>query len=222
MTISNILSQFLVIFKTPRYLIAPITMFLYVGAEVGLWSFAPAYFESEGFGMYSSAFSAAVIWFSMMLGRMVTAWLVGRLGSVRTMISFGLLALVALVLMILSSGVWAIVWVAFAGFACAPFFPLIVTWMTRITGQNSGTMIALPMACGTAGSILTGILMGVIGEKMGTWSVMLTPLICFASVNAMLIIFGRHLPRQETMSQRRTTSPNQPIKQSKMRFTKPF
>ena len=196
MSVSKILSQFLSFFKNPKYLIAPAAMFLYVGAETGFWSFAPVYFESGGLGVHSAIIAAGIIWFAMMLGRMLTAWVVEKLGIIRTMAAFGVLALLSLALMMLSTGVWAIVWVAFAGFSCAPFFPLIVTWMTRITGQNSSTMIAFTMACGTVGSILTGILMGVIGEKLGTWSVMLTPLVCFVGIMVMLGIFGRRSPAE--------------------------
>lgn len=191
MPLGRVLAQFLSFFKNPAFLIAPAAMFLYVGAEIGLWAFAPVYFEGNGYGVFSAVISSVLIWFLMMLGRLATAWIVEKLNIIRTMLLFGVLAVAALVMMMLSTGIWAIVWTAAAGFACAPFFPLIVSWMTRITGEKSGSMIAFTMACGTLGPVLLGGVTGFLADRFGTQYVMLLPLACFVGIFILLLVFGK-------------------------------
>jgi fucose permease len=195
---SRILGQYMSFFKNPAYLIAPAALFLYVGAEVGLWAFAPAFFESNGYGVYSGVISSILIWLLMMFGRMATTWIVGKLGIIRTMLVFAVLAMVSLALMMASGGVWAVVCTALAGFACAPFFPLIVSWMTRITGEKSSTMIAFTMAAGTLGSVVLGYLMGWFGSIFGTGLIMLLPLACFAGIFVLLAVFGKKGQRADS------------------------
>jgi fucose permease len=189
--LKRVFAQYLSFFKNPAYLIAPVAMFLYVGAEIGLWAFAPVFFENNGYGVSSAVISSVLIWFLMMLGRMATAWFVEKFNIIRTMLMFAVLAMVSLVMMMLSSGVWAVVWTAAAGFACAPFFPLIVSWMTRITGEKSSSMIAFTMACGTLGPVLLGGITGVLGQQFGTQYIMLLPLVCFAGIFILLLVFGK-------------------------------
>lgn len=185
------LAQYLAFFRRPAYLIAPIAMFLYVGAEIGLWAFAPVFFENGGYGSYSGAVSGALIWFFMMLGRLITARVVDKLGIARTMAAFGALACASLVMMMLSHGAWAVAWTAAAGFACAPFFPLIMSWMVRITGSSSGSGIAFTMAAGTLGPVALGGVTGAIAGRFGTQWVMLVPLACFVGIFILLALFGK-------------------------------
>jgi fucose permease len=185
------LGQYLSFFKNPAYLIAPAAMFLYIGAEIGLWAFAPVYFEGNGYGVFSAVISSVLIWLLMMLGRMATAWIVERLNIVRTMLVFAVLAMASLGLMMLSTGMWAVVWTAVAGFACAPFFPLIISWMIRITGEKSGSMIAFTMSTGTLGPVLLGGVTGFLAGRFGTQYVMLLPLACFAGIFILLLVFGK-------------------------------
>jgi fucose permease len=185
------LAQYLAFFRRPAFLIAPAAMFLYVGAEIGLWAFAPVFFENSGYGVFSGAIASALIWFFMMLGRLITARIVEKLGIMRTMVLFGVLACASLALMMVSSGAWAVACTAAAGFACAPFFPLIMSWMTRITGSGSGSSIAFTMAAGTLGPVVLGGVTGIIGERFGTQWVMMVPLMCFVGIFILLALFGK-------------------------------
>lgn len=190
LTMSQVMAQYASFFQKPSYLIAPLAMFLYIGAEIGLWAFAPIYFEGNGYGVFSAVISSALIWLLMMLGRMFTVRIVEKLNIIRTMAASSLLAILALILMMFSSGHWAILWISIVGFACAPFFPLVISWMTLITGEKSSSMIAFTMACGTMGPVLLGGLTGILAQQYGTKYIMLLPLVCFAGILALLMIFG--------------------------------
>jgi fucose permease len=189
--LSNAFRQYAGFFRRPACLIAPAAMFLYVGAEVGLWAFAPVYFENSGYGMLAAAVSSALIWFMLLLGRFATAGIVGKVGIVRTMLAFSVVAVAAFVMLLLSSGVWAVVWMAVAGFSCGPFFPLIISWMMRLTGEKGGPAIAFTMACGTLGSVLLSGVTGFLAGRLGAQFVMLLPLVCFAGIFILLIRFGK-------------------------------
>jgi len=185
-----ILSQYLGIIKRPALLIAPVTMFFYVGAEVGLWAFAPVFFEKIGMGTSSGIIASISIWVCMLLGRLLIVRLSERLGIIITMIIFAFFAMTAILMMILSNGLWAVAATAAAGFACAPFFPLILSWMTDMTGERSGTLFAFTLASGTLGSMTLGYLMGLLGDNYGMRTAMTLPLASFVIVLGLLLIFG--------------------------------
>ena len=118
-------------------------MFLYLGAEIGIWAFAPLYFELNGFGVMSGIVSSIFIWFLMLIGRMITARTVKKTKVVTIMIASSCAQIVILGMLFFASANLAVVLISLAGFACAPFFPLIMSWMVDITGDESSSMIAL-------------------------------------------------------------------------------
>jgi fucose permease len=189
--IAQELAPYFTYLRSPRHLIAPVAMLFYVAAEIGLWSFAPVYFEQRGFGLAAGLVASGLIWLLMMAGRLVSAPIVDRLGFRRTLIAFGGLAVASFTLAMLLPGMWAILAVAAAGFACAPFFPLILIWMNRMTGEENSASIALTMAFGTLGPVLFSGLTGSLGDRFGVQYVMLPPLVGFLIVLALLAAFGK-------------------------------
>lgn len=185
-------SQYLIIFKNPKYLIAPLALFLYLGAEIGIWAFAPVFFEEQGFGMLSGIFSSVMIWFLILIGRLIVAYMVKKKVSiVPIMIVSACIAVVSLVVLIFASSQWSVIIAAIAGFACSPFYPLIILWTTRISGQESSAMIATTMAFGSFGPVVLSSLTGVVADAFGAHFIMAVPAACYALVLILLIAFGR-------------------------------
>ncbi len=185
-------SQYLVIFKNPRFLIAPLALFLYLGAEISIWAFAPVFFEEQGFGMLSGILSSVMIWFLILIGRLIVAYLVKKKVSiVPIMIISSCIAVAALVILIFSSAQWSVIVAAIAGFACSPFYPLIILWTTRISGQESSAMIATTMAFGSFGPVVMSSITGVVGQTLGARFIMAVPAACFVLVLILLLAFGR-------------------------------
>lgn len=174
-------------FVKPIYLVSPIALFLYVGAETGLWGFAPTFFESRGYGKISGIIASVLIWVTMLLGRLLSVRLLKKIDMVKILLAHGVFAVVSLTMVIFSSHTTAIIWIALSGFACAPFYPFLTIWMTRLTGEKNSTMLAFNMAAGALGPVVMGLFTGMIVEDYGSRYITSVP--SFALVLAVVILF---------------------------------
>ena len=143
----------------------------------------------NGFGVLSGVISSVFIWFLMMAGRMITAKAVKKIKAVPIMILGACAQIIIFSALFFASAGWAVVLISLAGFACAPFFPLIMSWMVEITGNESSSMIALTMAVGTLGPVILSVVTGIFSQMQGTQYLMAVPAICFALLLVMLITF---------------------------------
>jgi Major Facilitator Superfamily. len=181
-------TQYKVAFTKPIYLVAPITLFLYVGAETGLWGFAPMLFESRGYGKISGIVASMFIWAAMFVGRSLSVKLLKKLDMVRILLVHGVLTILSLTFVIFSNHTTATFWIALSGFACAPFYPLLTNWMTRLTGEKSSTMLAFNMAAGGLGPVVMGIFTGMVVDSYGSRYTTAIP--AFVMVFAVIILFA--------------------------------
>ncbi len=175
--------------KTPSYLIAPLALLLYVGTEIGIWGFAPVYFENQGYGALSGILASILIWLSMLIGRTLSVRLLKKFDMIPILIAFGILAAIALVSVIFAGQIASIVWISISGFACAPFYPLLVTWMTRITGEKSSSALALTMAFGSLGAVFMGWLAGLVVDNWGAGYITAVPAFSMGMLILLLIVF---------------------------------
>lgn len=181
--------------KKPSYFFGPLLLFLYVAAEIGLWSFAPTFFEAAEYGKLSGIISSLLIWIMMLVGRIVSTALIKKLPIMYILISFGLCGIAAYVCIMVFTGSVALFFTAVAGLACAPFYALLISLATEVSGDNSSSYIAFAMGAGTLGPALLGGVGGKLGQEFGAKFVMLPALISFALLVAILIVF--------TLSQKR-------------------
>ena len=181
--------QYKKVFKEPTYLIAPFALFLYVGAEIGVWGFAPMFFESQGYGKTSGILSSVLIWVSMFIGRTISVRLLKRFDMCKIMLVYGVLALVSLILVMFSNQSTAILWIGISGFAYAPFYALLVSWMTKLTGEKSSTILAFTMAMGGLGPVLFGWLTGIIVANYGSRYTTLAPACAFVLLLIIIFVF---------------------------------
>ncbi len=185
----NSLRVYLTALKKPSYLIAPFALFFYVGAEIGIWGFAPIFFEDQGYGRISGILASILIWVSMFAGRIISVRLLRRYNMMPILLANGVLAVAALTGVIFSGQAAAIVLIGIAGFAFAPFYPLLVTWMTTITGEKSSGALALAMAFGSLGAVLAGWLSGMVVETWGAGYITAIPAVSVLVVIILLFIF---------------------------------
>ena len=177
--------------KTPSYLIAPIALFLYVGAEIGIWGFAPVFFENQGYGKISGIMASVLIWISMLIGRTISVRLLKKFDMIAILIASGILAAISLVFVIYSGQTASIIWISISGFACAPFYPLLVTWMTRITGETNSSALALTMAFGSMGAVAVGWVSGLVVDNLGARYVTAVPALSLVLVVLLLAVFRK-------------------------------
>lgn len=187
----NSLRVYLTALKKPSYLIAPFALFFYVGAEIGIWGFAPVFFEDQGYGRISGILASILIWVSMFAGRIISVRLLRRYNMIRILLANGVLAVAALTGVIFSGQTAAIILIGIAGFAFAPFYPLLVTWMTTITGEKSSGALALTMAFGSLGAVLAGWLSGMVVETWGAGYITAIPAVSVLMVIILLFIFRK-------------------------------
>jgi len=181
--------QYKRVFKKPTYLIAPIALFLYVGAEIGLWGFAPMFFEKQGYGKISGILSSVLIWICMFVGRALAVQLLKKFSMCKIMLAFGILGIVSLSLVMFSNYSTAVLWISLSGFACAPFYPMIIAWMTNITGEKSSSILAFTMAMGGLGPVAMGWIIGLIVDSFGSRYITLAPACSFVLLVILIFIF---------------------------------
>lgn len=190
-TLASNFGTYLKALKTPSYLIAPTALFMYVGAEIGIWGFAPIFFENQGYGRMSGILSSILIWLSMLLGRSISVRLLKRYNMTQILVVHGILAVAALTLVIFSGQTASIIWISVSGFACAPFYPLIVTWMAKLTGDKSSNALAFTMAFGSLGAVVLGWVIGLVVDRFGAKYITVAPAIAFTAVVLLLLIFRK-------------------------------
>jgi|GEM_PF-2214027 len=191
------MSVYIKALKTPSYLIAPVALLLYVGTEIGVWGFAPVLFENQGYGALSGILASILIWLSMLIGRILSVRLLKKVDMIPILVGYGLLAAIALVCVIFTGQIASIIWISISGFACAPFYPLLVTWMTRITGERSSSALALTMAFGSLGAVFMGWLAGLVVDIMGAKYVTAVPAISMVILILLLVFFRNRKAEQQ-------------------------
>ncbi len=188
-SIKNAFKQYKYIFTRPINLVAPITLFLYVAAETGLWGFAPMFFESRGYGKISGIAASIFIWVAMFAGRTLSVKLIKRFDMVRILLVHGMLAVLSLVMVIYSNQTTAIFWIALAGFACSPFYPFLIVWITRLTGEKNSTMLAFNMGAGALGPVVMGVFTGKVVSSRGSSYITAVPALAMLLVVLILSLF---------------------------------
>jgi len=176
--------------------VACIGMFLYVSAEVTVWGFVPEMTARMGGSFVVSALSTIAIWGAMAVGRALCVWLISKMDMVPIMLIGGVLSAISVAGIALLQGGAVVVAAALAGFFFAPFYPMMVNWMKRLTGAKSNIAIAMVMASGSFGIVVTGWVTGQVGqlaERHGfsySW-MMAVSVGCMVGLVALLLVFGK-------------------------------
>lgn len=141
---------------------------LYVGLEIGFAGFSAAFLESQ-FGVERSAASAAVaiFWTGQVAGRMLGAWLVGRLDlfhvallSAISATGFAALASLAPVPAL------ALVALFFVGVASGSIFPNVMAIGLRRQSRNAGTVAGALFALTSVGGLAFPPVIGAVSDAL--------------------------------------------------------
>lgn len=184
------LKGYLRYFTKPRFMLGAVVLFLYVAAEVGLWSLTPTLFESTGGGRLAGIISSCLIWVMMLGGRLLGTVLMRRFNMIRILIPFGMLGILSYTLLIFTSGPAAIVFAALAGLSCAPFYAFVTSWSTVVANDKSSSYLAFVMAFGSFGPVFLGWIVSLLGNTVAGKLIILPALCCFAVMMLLLFLFG--------------------------------
>ncbi len=158
-----------------------IAIFLYVGAEVSIGSFAVNYMGSHDLGSIPAATASklvALYWGGAMVGRFIGSAVLQR---VRTGPLVGCFAIVAGLLVctsMLTNGHTAVVTILLVGLFNSIMFPSIFTLGTAhmgpLTGKASGLLVQA-----IVGGALIPVAQGAIADKIGIHHCFILPLLCY-------------------------------------------
>ncbi|RKG61350.1 MFS transporter [Corallococcus sp. CA054B] len=154
--------------RRPRVWLQIFTFFFYTGVEVtaGQWSFTVL---TEGRGLHTAAAGTCVsiYWGSLLVGRVLSGFVVEHLRPVRMLHGSTVLAVVGAALFAIPA-VPPALGLALLGLALAPIFPALMSETPRRVGLDvSAHAVGFQVSAATAGVAALPSLAGIIAERWG-------------------------------------------------------
>jgi FHS family L-fucose permease-like MFS transporter len=175
-----------------HFVLAVLAQFLYVGAQVGTWSYFIQYVE-EGTGVGDKAAG-------YMLTGTLAAFAVGRFSSAWLMKHFHARAMLGVYSVVnVALGVVAVAWPGWVGAMCllttslfmSIMFPTIFALGLKGMGDKTKTAGSLLVMAILGGAALTKV-MGMLADSSGLQTAYLVPVVCFAGVAVYAWFGGEH------------------------------
>jgi FHS family L-fucose permease-like MFS transporter len=179
-----------------HFVLAVLAQFLYVGAQVGTWSYFILYVRSAtGIGDKAAGYMLTGTLAAFAVGRFSSAWLMKHFHA-RTML--GVYSVVNVVL-----GLVAVTRPGWVGAMCllttslfmSIMFPTIFALGLKGMGEKTKTAGSLLVMAILGGAALTKV-MGVLADSSGLQVAYLVPVVCFAGVALYAWFGGEHQPMQ--------------------------
>ncbi len=140
----------------------------YVAAELGVSSWLVRYLDDAPIAVATLALS--LFWAALALGRLVSSFIVDRMGAVRFAVTWSLACGAAIVVAINAPSVpLAIVFFAIAGFAAGPVYPMILAIAGTLYPGRASTVSSVLTSAAIVGSLVYPPLMGVVSDAAGLW-----------------------------------------------------
>jgi len=161
--------------------LAMIGIFLYVGVEVGLSQFMIGYFQLPKLGAMTAAAAAAFTayyWSGALVGRILGSVALTKLKANHLLTTFGLLAVVSILISIFSSGPIALWSIILCGFFNSIMFPSIfalgITGLGPMTSKGSGLIMTA-----VVGGAIVPVIIGKLTDNFGFQIAAILPIICY-------------------------------------------
>ena len=166
----------------PHFVFAVVAQFLYVGAQVGTWSYFIPYVESAtGVGDKAAGYMLTGTLAAFAVGRFSSAWLMRHFHAQAMLVVYSAINVVL--------GIVAIVHPSWIGAMCllttslfmSIMFPTIFALGLKGMGEKTKTAGSLLVMAILGGAALTKV-MGILADKSGLQAAYLVPILCFAGV----------------------------------------
>jgi fucose permease len=166
-------------------LVLAIAIGCYVAMELGVSSWLVRYLDEAPLEVATLALS--LFWASLALGRLVSSFIVDRLGAVAFATTWSAACGVALLAAIIVPSVpLAVLCFAIAGFAAGPVYPMIMAIGGSLYPGRASMVSSVLASAAVVGSIVYPPLMGVVSEAAGLWFSMLgAALFAFAAAGCI-------------------------------------
>lgn len=190
-------------FTQPLFLLLCLFLFLYVGAEVGMWNWLATFLTSNGMPrdkalhMLSFGFAAGII-----TGRLVAAKILARYRPANvTLVCSVLMALATAAVLAGSAGTAGIA-IFCAGLAMAPVYPTTLGMVAEAFPKGAPTAIGVAVTMGWIGVAVSSKIIGSIAgdhpERLGQ-ALLLLPAVSVLMI-VVNLVFRRLLPPQSAVS----------------------
>lgn len=179
---NSMLNSLKYLFANPRFVLGILSQFLYVGAQVGVWSFTIRFVQmvEKGTTEHSATYWLLISLFFYAAGKVVSTYLMKRMNPAKLLGVFAMIAIVLLALSIITSGIFAIGALVVVSFCMAPCWPtnfgLVIKGMGEHT-QTAGSIVVMSIV----GGAVIPLIMGAISDfNNGNMQIaFIVPLVCF-------------------------------------------
>lgn len=179
------------VFRQPVFIMLCVSQALYVGAEIGFFSWMPTYFSRHlPGGAPLAAVVVGLFWATMTVGRIATGGLLRRFGLMRLTISMSAGGAISTALALATTApAWVLVFVGLSGFFFSGIFGLILAEAGERYPTIAGTALGAVVASGGAGGAILPWLIGILADGRCGWrgALTLVPL----SVAAIVLLTRR-------------------------------
>ncbi|HEX6772656.1 MAG TPA: sugar MFS transporter [Acidobacteriaceae bacterium] len=158
-----------------------IAIFLYVGAEVAIGSFAVNYMGSHDLGSIPAATASklvALYWGGAMVGRFIGVGVLRKIPTGRVVAICAIVTSLLVVTSMLTNGRVAVVSILLVGLFNSIMFPSIFTLGTAHMGPLTGKASGLLVQAIVGGAIIP-VAQGAIADKIGIHHCFILPLFCY-------------------------------------------
>jgi FHS family glucose/mannose:H+ symporter-like MFS transporter len=171
-----------------------LTMFLYVGSEMGYTGWVSALVQTElGAGVALAGQSVTAFWLGMTVGRLICTWLLHFTTARRLMFVVAAGGAVASGLTALApSPAWGIAAAGVVGLFFSGAFGLVLTLASERFTQRRAAVFSLIITCVGIGGMTLPAVMGLIGHVTGLRIAMLAPAAAMALIALLFVRRGRN------------------------------
>lgn len=181
----NILNSLGRLFSNYRFSFGVFAQFLYVGAQIGVWSFTIRFVQlvEKGTTEHGAAYWLIISLFCYAAGKLVSTYLMRKVNPAKLLGIFAALAVILLAIAVFTNGLIAISMLCIVSFCMAPCWPTIFGLVIKGMGKdthNAGSIVVMSIIGGAVVPLIMGMISDANGGNMQI--AFLVPLICFVYI----------------------------------------
>ena len=166
----------------PHFVFAVVAQFLYVGAQVGTWSYFIPYVESAtGIGDKAAGYMLTGTLAAFAVGRFSSAWLMRHFHAQMMLVLYSIINVILGLVAVVHPGWVGTICLLVTSLFMSIMFPTIFALGLKGMGEKTKTAGSLLVMAILGGAALTKI-MGMLADRSGIHVAYLVPVVCFAGV----------------------------------------
>jgi FHS family L-fucose permease-like MFS transporter len=184
------------LWKRRHFVYAVVAQFLYVGAQVGIWSYMiPYVISGTGIGERQAGYWLTGALVAFTVGRFFSAWLLNFVPAQHLLGSYAALNVVICVVAVLRPGWLGVYSLVAATFLMSTMFPSIFALGTRGLGTRTKSGAACIVMAIIGGALIT-LAMGRVADRVNIADAYIVPAVCFVGI-ALYAWLGSQMDPEE-------------------------